>query len=269
MHASELLLLCSLGANPDSATMNATEQLSVTLLTPAQDCSVPFDVGVYFRLEPEWYLYWMNPGDAGLPVAVTWSLPPGFHAGPAEYPTPEKIIHGDVLSYGFHKELLLTVRITPPSGYTPSRGDTLTAQIDWLVCKESCIPGATSVSLDINERNIAKQLTASELFSRNADRRPMDAKDIGIRITSARLTSGVDGSRVIVDFEAMGGVTPTDFYPETLEDYVIDHKRITVSAGTISVPVTPYSPASSISSLRGLLMVGNRGYKLSIPIDKQ
>jgi thiol:disulfide interchange protein DsbD len=36
------------------------------------------EVGVHIVLEPGWYTYWTNPGDAGLAPGFTWHLPAGL-----------------------------------------------------------------------------------------------------------------------------------------------------------------------------------------------
>ncbi|MXX59640.1 MAG: hypothetical protein F4Z37_11655 [Rhodothermaceae bacterium] len=51
----------------------------------------PFTVGLTLRLDEEWHSYWINPGDVGEPVTLTWDLPAGFSAGPIQWPYPEKI----------------------------------------------------------------------------------------------------------------------------------------------------------------------------------
>ena len=35
------------------------------------------DAGLYFKLEPGWHIYWKNPGDAGEPPHIQWTLPAG------------------------------------------------------------------------------------------------------------------------------------------------------------------------------------------------
>ena len=43
------------------------------------------------RPAPGWHGYWLNPGDAGLPMDVKWQLPTGFSAGPLRYPVPTRL----------------------------------------------------------------------------------------------------------------------------------------------------------------------------------
>ncbi len=107
------------------------------------------EVGVYLKIAPGWHTYWINPGDSGLPIAVEWELPEGWSAGPLQWPIPE--IHrepGDMLTYGYEKEVLLTAKLTPPPG-AAAGGAAIRAKTSWLVCKESCVPGGEDLELTL------------------------------------------------------------------------------------------------------------------------
>ena len=41
------------------------------------------------RTRPGWHGYWLNPGDAGLPMSVEWTLPAGWSVGAAALPGAE------------------------------------------------------------------------------------------------------------------------------------------------------------------------------------
>src|SRR5438270_4044831 len=49
------------------------------------------ELAIHMRPEPGWHGYWLNPGDAGLPMDVQWKLPTGFAAGPLRYPVPGRL----------------------------------------------------------------------------------------------------------------------------------------------------------------------------------
>src|SRR5947209_17609566 len=40
------------------------------------------ELAIVMRPAPGWHGYWLNPGDAGLPMQVDWHLPTGVAAGP-------------------------------------------------------------------------------------------------------------------------------------------------------------------------------------------
>src|SRR3984957_20575737 len=37
-----------------------------------------FRVGVLYRIEPGWHIYWRFSGDSGIPTKIEWQLPAGF-----------------------------------------------------------------------------------------------------------------------------------------------------------------------------------------------
>jgi len=109
----------------------------------------PNDVGVFFSLEPGWHIYWMNPGDAGEPPHFHWTLPEGVTASAVQFPVPERIALGSMADYGYKGDVLFPVelRITtvPKSELIP-----LQLSVDWLVCKDSCIPGKADLELPVH-----------------------------------------------------------------------------------------------------------------------
>jgi DsbC/DsbD-like thiol-disulfide interchange protein len=39
------------------------------------------DLAIVMHTRPGWHGYWLNPGDAGLPMRAEWSLPRGRASG--------------------------------------------------------------------------------------------------------------------------------------------------------------------------------------------
>jgi thiol:disulfide interchange protein DsbD len=103
-------------------------------------------VALRLRHEPHWHSYWINPGDAGAATRIQWTLPPGFAAGPIEWPAPRLIPLPPLANYGYEGEVLLLVPIHVPQGAPPGTA-TLQAHADWLVCNDVCIPGGGDFQL--------------------------------------------------------------------------------------------------------------------------
>src|SRR5262249_59225660 len=81
----------------------------------------PFEVGVLFHIQRGWHVYWHNPGDAGLPTSVRWTLPDGFTAGPLRWPVPERFQQpGGLVGYGDDAPLLLGGTVAPPAPLAPA-----------------------------------------------------------------------------------------------------------------------------------------------------
>ncbi len=105
-------------------------------------------LGARFKILPHWHLYWKNPGDSGAPTLIRWHLPPGWRAGEIRWPVPRRIPFGPLVNYGYEDELTLLVPIEagPLQGEEPVL---LRAELEWLVCKEDCIPEEGELSLSL------------------------------------------------------------------------------------------------------------------------
>ena len=104
-------------------------------------------VAVRLVHDEHWHTYWQNPGEAGLATTVKWTLPAGFRAGPVLWPAPALTDTGGVLTYGYDGEVLLIVRIEVPANAQVGTTAILAAQVEWLMCKESCVPGRAELTL--------------------------------------------------------------------------------------------------------------------------
>src|SRR4051812_28900800 len=58
-----------------------------------------------------WHGYWLNPGDAGLPMDVKWQLPPGYSAGPLRYPVPTRLTVAGLVNYVYESDYSVLVRL--------------------------------------------------------------------------------------------------------------------------------------------------------------
>ena len=132
----------------------------------------PFHLGFLFDMDPGWHIYWANNGDAGLPTNIAWELPEGFSAGPIQWPVPERIEAGGLITYGYHGEVLLFAKITPPGEGSVASGPLgFSAKSDWLVCEEICVPGDAAGNLQLAFGDGAPSAEAS-IFRKFAGRLP-------------------------------------------------------------------------------------------------
>lgn len=109
-------------------------------------------IGLYFKLEQGWHVYWKNAGDAGGPPRIRWTLPDGVTAGPMQFPAPKRLPLGPLMDFGYEDEVLYPLKLdvapTAKSGKA-----VLNANVDWLVCREVCIPGKAELKLTLQLSN--------------------------------------------------------------------------------------------------------------------
>ncbi len=114
-----------------------------------------FDVAVRLTIDDGWHVYWKNPGDSGLPVKVEWQLPEGFQAGPVLWPYPERIETPPLVSYGYHKEAWLLLKISAPQSLQAGDTIVLSARVDWMECAHICVPQFSSVQIKLPVKRMA------------------------------------------------------------------------------------------------------------------
>ena len=95
-----------------------------------------------------WHGYWLNPGDAGLPMDVKWQLPKGVTAGPLRYPVPIRLTVADLMNYVYERDYAVLVRLKVPPG---AHGTIpIRAEAHWLACTDKvCVPEHGELSLDL------------------------------------------------------------------------------------------------------------------------
>ena len=95
-----------------------------------------------------WHGYWLNPGDAGLPMQVDWHLPAGASVGALRYPVPGRLIVAELMNYVFEKDYAVLARLAVPAGASGMLP--LSATMHWLACTdEVCVPEHGEVRLQL------------------------------------------------------------------------------------------------------------------------
>lgn len=105
-------------------------------------------VGLVLTLEEHWHVYWINAGDSGEPPKITWTLPAGITAGPMKFPIPSRLPLGPLMDFGYEDSVAFPVQLTAASSVKPGPIH-LDAMVNWLVCREVCIPGKAHLGLNL------------------------------------------------------------------------------------------------------------------------
>lgn len=153
---------------PEAGSTAVTEHVTLALLAEqeAVQPGAALWLGLRFDLQPEWHVYWRNPGDSGTAPTVSWDLPPGWNAGEIHWPVPERIRVGHLTNYGYEHGVtyLVPVSVPPqsqaqapdvpaPAGLGTGAGTPNRVRIEafasWLVCREECIPEEARLAVEV------------------------------------------------------------------------------------------------------------------------
>ncbi|HEY8950102.1 MAG TPA: protein-disulfide reductase DsbD domain-containing protein [Rhizomicrobium sp.] len=146
-----LALLFLLTALPAAAQINTGPKVTPRLVAENGEIA-PGESGTVALeevMKPGWHTYWSNPGEAGLPTEIKWTLPAGWKASAIAWPYPKRLPVGPLMNYGYEDKVWLLTTITAPADAKPGDIVTLRAAADWLVCKEVCIPEDAALSLPL------------------------------------------------------------------------------------------------------------------------
>ena len=100
-----------------------------------------------YAATPGWHTYWTNPGDAGLAAAFRWNLPDGMTVSDTRWPTPKILPTLGLTSYGYDSRALVVITVHDNGSFAPGDALPVKAHIDFLVCKDVCIPEGLDVGL--------------------------------------------------------------------------------------------------------------------------
>ncbi len=254
-----LLASFTLSAHSSVQSENYAE---VSLISAASSYEDRFTLGLHFVMQPGWYIYWINPGDAGITVEADWQLPAGFTASDLRYPVPEKFESGGIVSYGYKNEIVLLTEFNPPAGFHPGNGDKLTAAISWMVCRESCYLESGTVDVPFREIPVRKELIEASIRSL-----PDKLDDNRIRIVAATVRQESDRRIIELRLEGTDAGSVTEYYPYQLHDFVVNHDEIEINGNVIRFPATPYTPETTIDKIGGLLLLNGEGYEFETRLE--
>jgi thiol:disulfide interchange protein DsbD len=144
-----LLALCALATTELSARV--PENLVRVELVADVAAVRPGDrvrLGLVQKITPGWHTYWVNPGDSGLPTTVAFAPLAGVEIGPIVWPLPSRLPVGPMVNFGYKDEVLLPMTLNVAETVAPG-AVTLTAEAEWLVCADVCIPESATVALTL------------------------------------------------------------------------------------------------------------------------
>jgi thiol:disulfide interchange protein DsbD len=218
------------------------------------------EAGLYFKLEPGWHIYWKNPGDAGEPPHIQWTLPKGITAGPMQFPAPRRLPLGPLMDYGYEDEVLFPFKFYVANSVNAD-SVRLHAKVDWLVCRGSCIPGKADLEITRVVGGFAGGSFYQDMliFDRLADRlpKPLPAS------TKAVFQPTPTGFRLTV--ETGQRELSAEFFPEDQD--IIDNpapQKLTPTADGLALELKKdASLAANLAQLRGVLeLSGGRNYAI-------
>jgi len=248
----------------------AQEHVSVELisehtsLAPGQSQQL----GLLLRHEAHWHTYWINPGDSGLPTTLTWTLPPGLKAQDIAWPLPKRFDVGGLYNFGYDGEAVLPVALSVPADAAVGSTAHIAVVAKWLVCREECIPGTASLTLDLPITADAPKPDArwTMQFAHARLAQP--------QATAWKGATRIDGDRIAITLSGPGLPSADGLDAFVEERKLVDNKppHIRLDGETLIVDFgkSDYfgtSPATANLVLTQPAAAGVRGWRVQVPFS--
>ena len=167
-------------------------------------------LGLQFRMDPGWKIYWRGAGTTGYPPAVDWSQSDGIGEVEFLWPAPTRFKIFGIEAVGYKEEVVFPLNVALTR---PGEAVSLRAQVDYLTCKEICIPGNVLLALDI-PAGPADATPFAALIDRYRARVPVSAKKIGMSIEQGVFIPVEDGVSLRVAIKSDRPMVEPDLFVE-------------------------------------------------------
>lgn len=229
-------LVASAQAQPPAA-IDKDSIVKPTLMadTTAVQPGTTFTLGILYKIQPDWHIYYKSPGASGFATTVKWGLPAGSSMSETKYPAPMEFESpGPVISFGYEGETMLMVEASVANA--PENGKVeVTAKTRWLMCSDRCIPYKKDLTLSLP---VGKGEPAnSGIFAKYGKQVPTPVsgdlpKEVSVKATPSGSTVQFEmiitppaGKQLVAD-GTHGTVHPAYFFPADQDGYVIEPPRV-------------------------------------------
>ena len=270
-----LLMLVFVPAHADSPARGRPTHIHATLV--AERAAAPGDtitIALLMQPDKDWHGYWSNPGDAGLPPTLDWTLPKGVTAGAMQFPVPQQLVVAGLMNHVYAHDFAILIPLTVPRTAAPGTTLPISAKAQWLACTAAiCVPEDAVIAATItiaapgttpvaDPQSVAyPQSVADPRFAawRAALPAPLDQP--------AHFATTATGYRLAIPFPARAAITDPHLFLAT--DGVINYaatQTFSRNGDTLIVDLVRAAPppAQRPTTLAGVLSLGPDGSGISL-----
>lgn len=226
------------------------------LLSPqsAIVAGAPLQLGVRFKMDEHWHVYWKNPGVTGYAPRFEWKLPAGWKPGEIEWPVPQRLVLADLQQFVYDREVLLTTQVPVPADFKSSQPVKLGLKVEWLACAETCIEARPRWICSYLWLPVLPPSSAQALFESVRTQLPASPGNITLRAWR------VGPKQAFLEYPGDAG-DKVDFYPDSNEANM-DSAPVWKAGQGLTIPI-----GEKDTQLLGVLSIEKGGQRLGLQLD--
>ena len=126
---------------------SVSETSKLRLISPySQNNAKNLLIGLEYEMEPGWKTYWKSPGDGGFAQSISWENSTNVQNVNIQWPTPIEFEILGLTSLGYQNDVIFPLEIELEDEL---KNTYLNLHVNFLICKEVCIPGDATLFLEI------------------------------------------------------------------------------------------------------------------------
>ena len=201
-----------------------------------------FYVGLKLDMDPGWHTYWQNPGDSGGPFSIMWSHSMDVIIEDVSWPIPEIIPYDPLITYGYKDFVIFPFKVFKQPD---SQLGLLSAELEFLICSDICIPESAKLSIDLSKLNRSSELLDA------VNKLPNKVLPISVKTSL---------ENIVIEFSYDKKPNAAYLFVETKDvvEYLPSHSHTEVSQETYAIEIAREN--KNFSSIKGLLVVDGEAY---------
>lgn len=209
----------------DWAGVNKETQLRLVSAVSGTGDLSELRLGLQFRMDPGWKIYWRTAGTTGYPPEIDWSQSTGIGDVEFLWPAPTRFKIFGIEAIGYKDEVVFPLNIQVARVGGPV---SLRAQVNYLTCKEICIPGSEMLVLDI-PAGPANATPFAGLIDRFRARIPVSAEKIDLSVEQGVLVPVENGVSLRVAIKSDRPLVEPDLFVEGPPQVFFEDPQVSVS----------------------------------------
>ncbi len=149
--------------------------------------------------KPGWITYWKEPGDVGIPPAITPAAGQSYTVDAVDFPVPKVLMNGEMIDVGYDHPVTLPLVLKDAPNET---GVTLSAFVG--VCQNICIPFQADLVVPPDASGVANPVETALVASARAQVPPGPSPDF--HVIAHQLSA--DKKQLLVRLKMPGGEQP-------------------------------------------------------------
>ncbi len=224
-------------------------------------------LGLQFRMEPGWKIYWRSPGDAGFPPDVDWSKSQNLDRLEIAWPVPRRFSVLGFETLGYKDEVVLPLQAAVTKPGEPVR---IEVAVRYLTCAEICVPQQATLTLDL-PRGPVKPSAQANLLARFNAQVPRTGAHHGMTLNRAGVSPKGEDLILQVQAEAAVPFDAPDLFVEGPEGAFFSRPKIALSKDRKTATLTLEGGGIAAEKLDGkplrlTLVDGNRSMERELTV---